>query len=97
MRPNTSGRNNAKIRRKLHRVTLLLISLLVLAAAVVSLWPEPVRVETEEISRGLFEVSVVEEGKTKIRHRYIVSSPTGGFLNRVALRPGDTVSATGTG
>jgi len=96
MSPNTSGRNNAKIRRMLRRVILLLISILIFAAAVVSLWPEPVRVETEEVTRGLFEVSVVEEGKTKIRHRYIVSSPAGGFLDRVALRPGDAVSAGST-
>src|SRR5262249_8031725 len=41
-----------------------------------------------------------EEGKTRIRHRYMISAPIAGFLDRVELRPGariqmgETVLAT---
>jgi HlyD family secretion protein len=57
-------------------------------AIVMALWPKPVRVETAAIRRGPLTVSVFEEGKTRIRHRYMISAPIAGFLNRVELRPG---------
>jgi len=59
-----------------------------LAAIVAGLWPKPIRVETAAVNRGPLIVSVFEEGKTRIRHRYIISPPVAGFLNRVELRPG---------
>ena len=65
-----------------------------LAVAVVAgLWPKPVRVETAAITRGPLTVSVFEEGKTRIRHRYVISSPVAGFLDRVELRPGARIEA----
>ena len=56
-------------------------------------WPKPIKVEAVTVGRGTLVVSVVEEGKTRIRHRYTVSSPVSGFLNRTPLRPGDAVKA----
>ena len=63
-----------------------------LAAIVAGLWPKPIRVETAAVNRGPLIVSVFEEGKTRIRHRYIISPPVAGFLNRVELRPGAPIS-----
>lgn len=65
------------------------IVLLVIAG----LWPKPARVETAAIIRGPLTVSVLEEGKTRIRHRYVISPPVAGFLNRVPHRQGSPITA----
>ena len=58
-----------------------------------SLRPRPIEVETAAVSTGPLTVSVLEEGKTRIRHRYVVSPPVMGYLRRVELRAGDRVEA----
>jgi HlyD family secretion protein len=60
------------------------------------LWPKPVMVETGVIARAPLTVRVSEEGKTRIRNRYIVAAPVGGMMQRVMLRPGDEVKANET-
>jgi HlyD family secretion protein len=50
-------------------------------------------VETAVVSRGSLTVSVLEEGKTRIRHRFEISPPVAGYLNRVALRAGAPIRA----
>src|SRR5688572_28740277 len=60
---------------------------------IVGLWPKPIEVEIQSIRTGPFTVSVLVEGKTRIRHRYDISPPVSGFLHRVALRAGDRIEA----
>lgn len=55
--------------------------------------PQPVRVEVAEVRQGLFAQTVEEDGKTRVRERYVVSAPLAGQLARVALKPGDEVRA----
>ena len=64
-----------------------------IVAIVAGMWPKPIRVEIASTTRGPLIVSVFEEGKTRIRHRYVISSPVAGFLNRVELRPGARIQA----
>jgi HlyD family secretion protein len=59
-----------------------------IAAVVAGFWPKPVQVEIGAVTRGPLIVSVYEEGKTRIRHRYVISPPVAGFLRRVEPRPG---------
>ncbi len=65
------------------------------AAAVAALaWafaPRPVDVEVATVAQGHFETAIEEDGKTRLRDRYVVSAPLAGLLNRIALREGDTV------
>ena len=70
-----------------------LIALSVVGLIVVGLSPKPVIVETAKVGRGPLVVSVIEEGKTRIRHRHVISPPITGFLRRVELRAGDPVVA----
>jgi HlyD family secretion protein len=63
------------------------------ALIVVGLIPKPVQVETATIGKGPLVVSVFEEGKTRIRHRYNISPPVAGYLNRVELRAGAPIKA----
>ena len=75
------------------RQRILLIALLLLAALAI-LWaflPGPVPVETGNVSRGPMRVTVEEEGKTRLRDRFIVSAPVAGYLRRVDLEVGDPV------
>ena len=87
---NRNGVNEKRIWKKL--ATVLAVCA-VIGSIVFLLWPKPLKVETGLAERRPFTASVVEEGKTRIRHRYTVSSPVNGFLNRTTLRPGDAVRA----
>ncbi len=55
--------------------------------------PKPVPVDLVPVVRGAMEVTVDEDGKTRVRDRYTVSSPLGGRLFRIELDPGDRVEA----
>lgn len=67
-----------------------------LAGIVAGLWPKPLAVETVQASEGPLTVSILEEGKTRIRHRYTISPPVAGWLNRISLRAGDRIEAAKT-
>jgi HlyD family secretion protein len=67
--------------------------LLILGLIVWGLWPKPVVIETGTVSRGPLTVRVSEEGKTRVRNRYVVAAPVAGKMRRVPLKPGDEVKA----
>jgi HlyD family secretion protein len=67
-----------------------------LALAGALLWafrPQPVPVEAAEVRSGRFELAIEEDGKTRVRERYVVSAPLAGRLARIALKAGDEVKA----
>ena len=53
--------------------------------------PRPVLVEVAQVVRGRFEVTVEEDGKTRVRERYTISAPLEGTLERIRLKAGDPV------
>lgn len=55
-------------------------------------WPRPIEVEVGTVTRGVFERAVQEDGKTRLRERYVVSSPLTGRVQRIALKQGDAVT-----
>jgi HlyD family secretion protein len=55
--------------------------------------PEPVLVDVGTVARGPLRVTLDQEGHTRARQTYVVSAPVGGRLLRIALEPGDPVSA----
>ena len=68
--------------------------LLVLAVAVAwALRPRPVVVEIAEVKKGVFEQTVSDDGKTRVRERYVVSAPLAGKVERIRLKAGDPVKA----
>jgi HlyD family secretion protein len=56
-----------------------------------ALRPQPVAVETAEVVRGVFEQVVSDDGKTRVRDRFVVAAPLAGQLERVQLEVGDPV------
>lgn len=75
------------------RVVMVLGLAAVVAGIAWSLTPRPVAVETAAVTKGRFVASVDEDGKTRIRERYVVAAPLAGRLTRVALKAGDTVAS----
>jgi HlyD family secretion protein len=55
--------------------------------------PRPVLVEAAEVRQGQFAQTVDEDGKTRVRERYVVSAPLAGQLARIRLKAGDEVKA----
>ncbi len=67
----------------------------VIAGLVWAFAPKPVDVEVATAALGPFEATIDEDGKTRLAERYVVSTPLGGRLARMALREGDAVQAGG--
>jgi HlyD family secretion protein len=53
--------------------------------------PRPIEVEIAAVTRGPFRKTVDEDGKTRVRDRYVVSAPIPGRLLRVDLKAGAAV------
>ena len=70
---------------------MALAALVILAVIAVALRPAPATVELGRVVRGDLRVTVEEEGKTRIRDRYVISAPAAGRLVRVDLTEGDPV------
>lgn len=72
------------------------VLILVLAGVVVAIGytfvPRPQLVDVAAVTRGPMMVTVDEEGKTRVRERFTISSPLSGRLRRVWLDPGDGVA-----
>jgi HlyD family secretion protein len=67
------------------------VALAVIAAIVYGFMPQPVRVETQPVTRGPMQVVIEEEGETRVRERYVVTAPVAGYAQRVAWEVGDAV------
>ena len=54
-----------------------------------ALRPRPVTAEVEPLTQGPLRVTVDEDGRVRVRERYVLSSPLGGTLLRPSVRAGD--------
>lgn len=70
--------------------------LIVLALLAWAFMPRATEVEVAKVTQGRFERSVMEDGKTRLRDRYVVSTPLTGRVARIALRQGDSVALDAT-
>lgn len=73
---------------------ILMTAFAVVAAIAALLWafrPKPALVELAEVTRGNFEQTVDEDGKTRVRERYTVTAPLAGRVARLTLKAGDAV------
>ena len=63
-------------------------AILLLGLIVAGLWPKPILVETSAALVGNLRATVNEEGKTRIKQRYVVSAPIAGKLRRIPFKAG---------
>jgi HlyD family secretion protein len=71
---------------------ILATAVVVLTILGVALWPAAIEVDVTQAQRGPLQVSIDEEGETRVRERFQVSAPVAGRLQRIGLEPGDPVT-----
>lgn len=71
---------------------MLALVVLVAAGLAWGFMPRAVPVDAAAVEVGPFVVTVEEEGKTRVRERYVVSAPVTGTLQRITLKAGDAVA-----
>ena len=69
---------------RIKRGLLILVGLMILGAIGWSFAPQPVAVDLGKVAMGRLEVTVDDEGETRVKERYIVSAPAAGRLERIA-------------
>jgi HlyD family secretion protein len=81
------------VRLLLRRFVQALVALGVVALLAYAFWPQPVEVDLGRAVSGPLRVTVDERGKTRVRHRYVVSAPLSGQVLRIDWKPGHAVYA----
>lgn len=71
---------------------LVLSAVVIGTLTAVALWPRAVVVELATVSRGPLVVTIDEEGRTRVRDRFVVTAPVTGRVLRIELEPGDRVA-----
>lgn len=72
-------------------IATLAVVLLVGAMIVFALIPSPLTVEVGRVSRGPLQVTIDQEGETRVHDRFVLSSPVIGRLIRIDLDDGDPI------
>ncbi|MCP4315163.1 MAG: HlyD family efflux transporter periplasmic adaptor subunit [Hyphomicrobiales bacterium] len=75
------------------RIGLLALAAVIGAGFYLALRERPIPVDTAIVSKGLLQVTIDEEGVTRVKDVYAVSSPIAGYLSRTTLDEGETVRA----
>lgn len=68
---------------------IFIVSALVLLAIAWGFWPRPVLIETDEVTRRPLQVTVEEEGRTRVKDHFVLFAPVAGYLRRIELEVGD--------
>ena len=79
-----------KLDRK--KILYAVVVVVVLATLVTALMPEAARVTSAEVQSGPMIVTVDEKGWTRVRDRFVLTSPVAGRLHRVELDEGDQIT-----
>ncbi len=75
------------------RRRIFVITIIALAAAgtIYGFLPKAVEVELAAARKGTLQVTIEEEGRTRLKDRFTVSAPVPGFLRRIDLNVGDAI------
>lgn len=84
---------NRRARRHARRWIPYAGALMLAAVIAGGLWPRPIPVELARASVGALRATVNEEGRTRIKERYVVSAPVTGQLRRIHYKAGAEVKA----
>ena len=74
------------------KLTLVLLGLVILALLIWAFIPAPKVVEVGTVSQGRFERAIQEDGKTRVRDRYLITAPITGRMGRSSWNQGDAVA-----
>ncbi len=77
------------------RMLVIVVIAVVVTAVVYGFMPKPVPVDVAVVKRAAMRVTVDEEGKTRVRDRFVLSAPVAGFLRRIGMKVGDRIEKGG--
>ncbi|MFA5353518.1 MAG: efflux RND transporter periplasmic adaptor subunit [Thermodesulfovibrionales bacterium] len=72
-------------------IIVIVIAAVVMGVIVYGFMPRPAAVDLVKVSRGPMQVTVEEEGETRVKDRFVLSAPVAGFMRRILLQVGDPV------
>ena len=72
------------------RILIITVAATVVLAVIYGFMPKPIQVDAIAAKKGPMRVTVDEEGKTRVRDRFVISAPVAGYLRRVELDVGDS-------
>ncbi len=74
------------------RILIFLLFVAIILAIGYGFLPKPVSISVVKVTRATLRVTVEEEGKTRVKDRFVISAPVAGFARRVELDVGDAVT-----
>jgi len=77
---------NRALQRKLWITGVILV---VVLAIIYGFLPRTQEVDFVRVMRGPLQVTIEEEGRTRLRERFVISAPTAGYLRRIGVKVGD--------
>lgn len=77
-------------------IILALIAVAIIGIIAYSFRPQPRMVDAARVTIGPMQVTVQEEGKTRVIDRYVISSPVAGYVPRIVQKVGDSVERAKT-
>ena len=76
-------------RRRTLSVSIIIIA--VVLATGYGLLPRAAEVDLVDVFRGPLQVTIEEEGRTRLKDRFVISAPTSGVMRRIDAKVGDPV------
>lgn len=80
-----------KITRR--QIYISVFAIIVLLIMVWGFLPSPVPVSVDQVQEAPLEVTIEEEGVTRVTDRYTISAPVAGYILRIQYEVGDSVEA----
>lgn len=71
----------------------VLVIVVLFGALAMALRRAPARVDLAKVSRSTLIVTVDEDGRTRVKDRYVVFTPLAGRMERIPLKSGDAIDA----
>lgn len=72
-------------------IIIIIVTTGAILAILYGFMPRPVAVDLVRASREALRVTIEEEGKTRVKDRFIISAPVAGFMQRIELEVGALV------
>ena len=79
---------NTGLRRKLFIISIILIVVVLL---VYGFLPGAQQTDLIKVVRGPLQITIEEEGRTRLKERFTISAPTAGYMRRINAKVGDSV------
>ncbi len=73
------------------RIFIISIVLIVVVLLVYGFFPKTRDVDLVPVVRGPLQVTIEEEGRTRLKDRFTISAPTAGYMRRINVKVGDAV------